>query len=86
MTYSLRPRQSSRIVTMNAEESAEFEVVVLALNRAKYEIIRNDNQECMSDVFCADECNGQNVNAIDHVELSTQSLEAEIKKEGRKAN
>ena len=27
--------------------------------------------------------NGQNVNAIDHIELSTQSLEAEIKKDGR---
>ena len=27
--------------------------------------------------------NGQNVHAIDHIELSTQSSEAEIKKEGR---
>ena len=57
MTYPLRPWQSLRIVTTNAEESAEVEVAVPEQNRAKakYQIIRNDNQECMSDVFFADE-------------------------------
>ena len=39
--------KSSSIVTANAEESAEVKVAVLVQDKAKYQIIRNDNQECM---------------------------------------
>ena len=83
MTYPARPRQSSRIVTTNVEESAEVEVAVLAQNKAKDRIIRNVNQECMFRCALLTSGNGQNVNAIDHIELSPQSSEAEIKKDGR---
>ena len=84
MTYPARPRQSSRIVTTNVEESAEVEVAVLEQNKAKDRIIRNVNQECMFRCTLLTSGNGQNVNAIDHIELSTQSSEAEIKKDGRR--
>ena len=47
MAYPVRPRQSSRIVTTNVEESAEVEVAVLAQNKAKDRIIRNVNQELL---------------------------------------
>ena len=67
----MRLRQSSRIVTTNAEESAEVEVAVLKQNKVKDRIIRNVNQECMSRCFFLTSGNGQNVNAIDHIELST---------------
>ena len=83
MAYPVRPRQSSRIVTTNVEESAEVEVAVLAQNKAKDRIIRNVNQECMFRCTLLTSGNGQNVNASAHTELSTQSSEAEIKKDGR---
>ena len=83
MTYPVRPRQSYRIVTTNVEESAEVEVAVLAQNKAKDRIIRNVNQECMFRCTLLTSCNGQNVNAIDHIELSTYASEAEVKKDGR---
>ena len=83
MTYPARPRQSSRIVTTNVEESAEVEVAVLAQDKAQDRIIRNVNQECMFRCTLLTSGNGQNVNAIDHIELSTQASEAEIKKDGR---
>ena len=83
MTHPVRPRSFSRIVTANAEESAGGEVAVLAQNRAKDRIIRNVHQECVSRCTSLTSGNGQNVNAIDHIELSTQSSEAEIKKDGR---
>ena len=83
MAYPVRPRQSSRIVTTNVEESAEVEVAVLAQNKAKGRIIRNVNQECMFRCFLLTRGNGQNVNAIDHIELSTRASEAEFKKDGR---
>ena len=79
MTYPARPRQSYRIVTTNVEESAEVEVAVLAQDR----IIRNVNQECMSRCTLLTSGNGQNVNAIDHIELNRYPSEAEIKKDGR---
>ena len=47
MAYPVRPRQSARIVTTNAEESAEAEVADHALVKAKGRIICNVNQECM---------------------------------------
>ena len=83
MTYPVRPRQSYRIVTTNVEESAEVEVAVLEQNKAKDRIIRNVNQECMFRCTLLTSGNGQNVNAIDHIELSTRTSEAEIKKDGR---
>ena len=83
MTYPVRPRQSSRIVTTNVEESAEVEVAVLEQNKAKDRIIRNVNQECMFRCTLLTSGDGQNVNAIDHIELSTRASEAEIKKDGR---
>ena len=52
MTYPVRPRQSSRIVTTNVEESAEVEVAVLEQNKAKGRIIRNVNRECMFRCLC----------------------------------
>ena len=79
----MRLRQSSRIVTTNVEESAEVEVAVLEQNKAKDRIIRNVNQECMFRCTLLTSGNGQNVNAIDHIELSTRASEAEIKKDGR---
>ena len=84
MTYPIRPRQSSRIVTTNIEESAEVEVADLEQNKAKDRIIRNVNQECMFRCTLLTSGNGQNVNAIDHIELSTYVSEAEIKKDGRR--
>ena len=84
MAYPVRPRQSTRIVTTNAEESAEVEVALLVQNKAKNRIIRNDNYECMFRYFFLLRGNGQNVNAINYIELSTRVLEAEIKKEGRR--
>ena len=83
MTYPVRPRQSYRIVTTNVEESAEVEVAVLAQDKAQDRIIRNVNQECMFRCTLLTSGNGQNVNASAHTELSTQSSEAEIKKDGR---
>ena len=83
MTYPVRPRQSYRIVTTNVEESAEVEVAVLEQNKAKDRIIRNVNQECMFRCTLLTSGDGQNVNAIDHIELSTRASEAEIKKDGR---
>ena len=83
MTYPARPRQSYRIVTTNVEESAEVEVAVLAQNKAKDRIIRNVNQECMFRCTLLTSGNGQNVKAIDHIELSTRASEAEIKKDRR---
>ena len=83
MAYPVRPRQSSRIVTTNVEESAEVEVAVLEQNKAKDRIIRNVNQECMFRCTLLTSGNGQNVNAIDHIELSTYASEAEVKKDGR---
>ena len=83
MTYPVRPRQSYRIVTTNVEESAEVEVAVLAQDKAKDRIIRNVNQECMFRCTLLTSGNGQNVNAIDHIELSMRPSEAEIKKDGR---
>ena len=83
MAYPVRPRQSYRIVTTNVEESAEVEVAVLAQDKAKGRIIRNVNQECMFRCTLLTRGNGQNVNAIDHIELSTYVSEAEIKKDGR---
>ena len=83
MAYPVRSRQSSRIVTTNVEESAEVEVAVLAQNKAKDRIIRNVNQECMFRCTLLTRGNGQNVNAIDLIELSTRASEAEIKKDGR---
>ena len=83
MAYPVRPRQSSRIVTTNVEESAEVEVAVLAQNKAKDRIIRNVNQECMFRCTLLTSGNGQNVNAVDHIELSTRASKAEIKKDGR---
>ena len=83
MTYPLRPRQSSRIVTTNVEESAEVEVVALVQNKTKDRIIRNVNQEWYVPMSLLTSGNGQNVNAIDHIELSTRASEAEIKKDGR---
>ena len=84
MTYPARPRQSYRIVTTNVEESAEVEVAVLGQNKAKDRIIRNVNQECMFRCTLLTSGNGPNVNAIDHIELSTYVSEAEIKKDGRR--
>ena len=84
MTYPVRPRQSYRIVTTNVEESAEVEVAVLEQDKAKDRIIRNVNQECMFRCTLLTSGNGQNVNAIDHIELSTYVSEAEIKKDGRR--
>ena len=84
MAYPVRPRQSSRIVTTNVEESAEVEVAVFEQNRAKNRIIRNDNHECMFRYFLLMRGNSQNINAINYIELSTRVLEAEIKKEGRR--
>ena len=84
MAYPVRSRQSSRIVTTNVEESAEVEVAVLEQNKAKDRIIRNVNQECMFRCTLLTSGNGQNVNAIDHIELSTYVPEAEIKKDGRR--
>lgn len=52
MTYPMRPRQSSRIVTTNVEKSAEVEVAVLEQNKAKGRIIRNVNRECMFRCLC----------------------------------
>ena len=83
MAYPVRPRQSYRIVTTNVEESAEVEVAVLVQDKAKDRIIRNVNQECMFRCTLLTSGNGQNVNAIDHIELSTRASEAEIKKDGR---
>ena len=83
MAYPVRPRQSTRIVTTNAEESAEVEVALLEQDKAKYQIIRNDNQECMFRFFLLTSGNGQNVNAIDYIELSMRAAEAEVQKEGR---
>ena len=83
MTYPVRPRQSYRIVTTNVEESAEVEVAVLVQDKAKDRIICNVNQECMFRCTLLTSGNGQNVNAIDHIELSTYVSEAEIKKDGR---
>lgn len=83
MTYPVRPRQSYRIVTTNVEESAEVEVAVLAQDKAQDRIIRNVNQECMFRCTLLTSGNGQNVNAIDHIELSMRASEAEIKKDGR---
>ena len=83
MAYPVRSRQSSRIVTTNVEESAEVEVAVLAQDKAQDRIIRNVNQECMFRCTLLTSGNGQNVNASAHTELSTQSSEAEIKKDGR---
>ena len=77
MAYPVRPRQSTRIVTANVEESAEVKVAILEQNRAKNRIVRNDNHECMFRYFLLTSGNGQNVNAIDHIELSTRVLEAE---------
>ena len=82
MAYPVRPRQSSRIVTTNVEESAEVEVAVLGQNKAKDRIIRNVNQECMFRCTLLTSGYGQNVNAIGHIELSPQSSEAEIKEDG----
>ena len=83
MTYPVRPRQSYRIVTTNVEESAEVEVAVLAQDKAQDRIIRNVNQECMFRCTLLTSGNGQNVNAIDHIELNRYPSEAEIKKDGR---
>ncbi len=47
MAYPVRPRQSSTIVTTNAEESAEAEVADRGTVKAKGRIICNVNQECM---------------------------------------
>ena len=83
MAYPARPRQSYRIVTTNVEESAEVEVAVLAQDKAQDRIIRNVNQECMFRCTLLTSGNGQNVNAIDHIELNRYPSEAEIKKDGR---
>ena len=72
-----------RIVTTNVEESAEVEVAVLAQDKAQDRIIRNVNQECMFRCTLLTSGNGQNVNAIDHIELNRYPSEAEIKKDGR---
>ena len=47
MIYPVRPRQSVRIVTTNAEESAEAEVADRETVKVKGRIICNVNQECM---------------------------------------
>ena len=83
MAYPVRHRQSTRIVTTNAEESAEVKVAVLVQNKAKNRIIRNDNQECMFRYFLLLRGNGQNINPINHIELSMRAAEAEVQKEGR---
>ena len=53
--YPVRLQRSSRIVTTNAEESAEVKVAVLKQNKVKDRIIRNVNQECMFRCFFSDE-------------------------------
>jgi len=45
--------------------------------------IRNVNPECMFRCTLLTSGYGQKVNAIGHIELSPQSSEAEIKKDGR---
>ena len=47
MVYPVRSRQSTRIVTTNAEKSAEAEVADRETAKAKGRIICNVNQECM---------------------------------------
>ena len=79
----MRLRQSSRIVTTNAEESAEVKVAVLKQNKVKDRIIRNVNQECMFRCFFLTSGNGQNVNGSVHKELDAYPSEVEIKKDGR---
>lgn len=46
MAYPVRSRQSARIVTTNAEKSAEAEVADRETVKAKGRIICNVNQEC----------------------------------------
>ena len=83
MAYPVRPRQSARIVTTNAEESAEAEVAALVQSMAKGRIICNVNQECMFRCELLTSGNGRNVNDAAHTELSINLSEAEIKKDGR---
>ena len=47
MAYPARPRQSSRIVTTNVEESAEAEVADRVTVKAKGRIICNVNRKCV---------------------------------------
>ena len=59
------------------------EMCIRDRNKAKDRIIRNVNQECMFRCTLLTSGNGQNVNAIDHIELNRYPSEAEIKKDGR---
>ena len=83
MAYPVRLGSPLRIVTTSTEESAEVEVAVLVQDKAKDRIIRNVNQECMFRCTLLTSGNGQNVNAIDYIELSMRAAEAEVQKEGR---
>lgn len=70
MSYPAKPRQSGRIVTTNAEGSAEAEVADYVSVGAKGRIICNVNQECMFRFELLTSGNIRNVNEDAHAELS----------------
>lgn len=84
MSYLAKAGQSLRIVTTNAEESAEVGVANLEQNRAKDRVICKVSQEYMLICFLMTSGTCQNVNASFHIELSTHPSEAEIKEDERR--
>ena len=58
-----------RIVTANAEKSAEAEVAVLAQDKAKGRMVCNINRRCMFRYELLTRCNGRNVDDATTVEI-----------------
>ena len=83
MAYPVRPRQSARIVTTNAEESAEAEVADHELVKAKGRIICNVNQECMFRLNIRQVVRVERISAETKKKSRVNQSEAEIKKDGR---
>lgn len=83
MIYPARSRQSSRIVTTNAEKSAEAEVADRATVKGKGQIICNVNQECMFRLSSRRAEEAKRIRAETAKEIERNQSEAEIKKDGR---
>ena len=84
MAYPARPRQSARIVTTNAEESAEAEVADRETVKAKGRIICNVNQECMFRMNYRPHSQSRAYLSRDYEKKCRYNQsEAEIKKDGR---
>lgn len=83
MIYPARSRQSTRIVTTNAEKSAEAKVTDRETVKAKGRIICNVNQECMFRLSSRRAEEAKRIRAETAKEIERNQSEAEIKKDGR---